>query len=236
MALSEDRKRRLKALAAQLGVDFVQLTLLNEALTHPSYAHEHQLNSHYERLEFLGDAVVGLVVSHLLYKQFPTSPEGTLSRIKANLVSASHLAQIGNALQLSDLILLGKGEQQSIGRGRQSIVANAVEAVVGAIYLDQSWSVTHRIITQLWEPAISRAQTHQTPISDAKSALQELLQAQGGTTPTYRLASAEGPDHAKVFCSEVLHNGKILGSGVGRSKKEAEQEAARQAFEYLGKR
>lgn len=232
MSLSRQREKDLRQLEATLQVRFSHLELLDEALTHSSYANENRGRRHNERLEFLGDAVVGLVISHMLFTRYPSAPEGELARAKANLVSAAAMAKLGRGLRLERLILLGRGEQRSGGRGRDSIVADAVEAVIGAVYLDQSWETTHKLVSRLWSGAVASAFSGEEVI-DPKSALQEHLQSLGAGTPVYRLKAAQGPDHAKLFFTEVVHNGRVLALGRGRSKKEAEQEAARQALKEL---
>lgn len=230
--MSPEREKALRRLEARLGVVFNALSLLDEALTHASYANERRGHLHNERLEFLGDAVVGAIVCHLLYAAYPSAPEGELARAKANLVSAGVMAEIGRELGLEELILLGRGERKSTGRGRDTIIADAVEAVVGAVYLDQTWEVTHALVSRLWAPKVAAAFAGGEVI-DPKSALQELLQARGGGTPEYRLKAAVGPDHAKTFFAEVLYEGAVLAVGSGRSKKEAEQEAARAALRRM---
>lgn len=233
MSLSRERERDLHTLEGALGIRFHDLTLLHVALTHSSYANEQGDMPYNERLEFLGDAVVGLVVSDLLFSKFPDEAEGELARAKAMLVSAASMSRIGQELQLSRYILLGRGEKRSRGRGRESIIADAVEAMIGAVYLDQPWDVTHSLVSRLWKPLISSLSDSPAKVRDAKSTLQELLQARGEGTPQYRLKKAFGPDHAKTFLSEVIHDGKVLGVGKGHSKREAEQEAARQALKDL---
>lgn len=232
MELDRRRESALRELEARLRVNFKNLALLDEALTHSSFANERPRRSHNERLEFLGDAVVGLVVSHLLYARYPGAREGVMARTKARLVSSETMARIGRDLGLGPLLLLGKGEERSGGRTRESILADAVEAVIGAVYLDQPWHVTHGLVRRLWAPWLDRFSAPDCTV-DPKSALQEHLQAMGGTAPEYRLAATSGPDHAKIFVMEVVHDGRVLATGTGASKKEAEQEAARRALESL---
>lgn len=233
MSFSRRREKELRTLEATLGVSFENISLLHEALTHSSYANEAGGAPYNERLEFLGDAVVGLVVSEMLFAKYPDWPEGDLTRTKASVVSSPAMSGIGRQLKLGELILLGRGEQRSEGRGRDSIVADAVEAVIGAVYVDQPWQVTKALVKQLWKPLIALASASPENVIDAKSALQELFQARGEGTPEYRLKDAFGPDHAKTFLSEVIHGGKVLACGQGKSKKEAEQEAARKALQSL---
>lgn len=232
MKLDGPREGALKELAKKLQITFDNLALLDEALTHSSYANERRCGSHNERLEFLGDAVVGLVISHLLYTRYPSEREGVLARTKANLVSSTTMAEVGRELGIGALLRLGRGEERSGGRDRDSIIADAVEAIIGAVYLDQPWHVTHGLVSRLWSPWIERFSTPHRAL-DPKSALQEYLQGLGGTAPEYRLKAAHGPDHAKTFFTEVLYDGRVLATGSGPSKKEAEQEAARRALESL---
>lgn len=232
MSISRQREEALKALEATLEVSFENRALLDEALTHSSYANERRGHPYNERLEFLGDAVVGLVVSDMLFTSYPQFPEGELARAKANLVSASSMARIGRDLRLEELILLGRGEQRSGGRGRDTIIADAVEAVIGAVYLDQPWATTHALVARLWSSPVDRAFSTDSMV-DPKSALQEYLQGHSGEAPEYRLKATHGPDHAKTFLTEVVHGGRVLAVGRGHSKKEAEQEAARRALKSL---
>lgn len=232
MQLDRRRESALQELESKLQVRFENLALLDEALTHSSYANERRHRNHNERLEFLGDAVVGLVISHLLYSRYPSEREGVLARMKASLVSSATMAEIGRELGLGPLLRLGKGEERSGGRERESIIADAVEAVIGAVYLDQPWHVTHGLVCRLWESWLERFSTPHRTV-DPKSALQEHLQALGGGTPEYRLTATSGPDHAKTFFTEVVYEGRVLATGSGPSKKEAEQEAARRALESL---
>lgn len=233
-AVDPARIAALRRLEEDLRHRFRRLDLLDQALTHTSYAHERgSLRAHHnERLEFLGDAVVGLIVADLIYRRFPDAPEGRMARARANLVRESALAKIGRQLQLGDLLRLGRGERRSGGRERDSLLADAVEAVIAAVYLDAGYAKTYPIVERLWEPYIEElgAAGEINAARDPKSALQELLQAETQSAPIYRLREAIGPDHAKIFVSEVLHQGRVLAVGTGRSKREAEQAAAREAL------
>ncbi len=203
------------------------------ALVHGSYAHEEggRGAGTYERLEFLGDAVLNLVVSDHLYRRFPSAPEGELARMRARLVNESSLAEIARGLDLGRYILLGKGEERSGGRERASLLADVLEAVVGAVYVDSGYGVAHAMVSRWVAPLLERLEEIR---GDYKSQLQEVIQRRERTTPQYRITGAEGPDHAKEFVAVVEVSGKVLGEGRGRSKKEAEQMAAREALRRLG--
>lgn len=226
----------LLRILGDLNVDHGDGGLLTRALTHRSWVHERvgAKNSDNERLEFLGDAVVELAVSQYLYEAFPDSPEGDLARMRAAIVREESLAACGRRLGLGDALRLGIGEAKSGGRARNSLLANAYEAVIGSIYLDHGWSVAHRAVLTTLAPelgAVASARSH----VDAKSALQEFLQARSGTTPQYRLVKEKGPDHDKEFVSEVVHAGERIGLGEGRSKKAAEQAAAEDALRRMNR-
>ncbi|MBO2520275.1 MAG: ribonuclease III [Firmicutes bacterium] len=218
----------LKELAKRLG--FRDESLLERALTHSSYAHEEgRAREDNERLEFMGDAVVQLAVTERLYQQFPDRREGELAKMRASVVCAESLAEAARRLCLGEHLLLGKGEEQSGGRERVSVLGDAFEAVAAALYLDSGWDAARKFVLSALAPELAGLDRPKAEV-DPKSALQERLQALSKKTPTYRLVSESGPDHDKVFVSEVLYEGKVLGRGTGRSKKESEQEAARQAL------
>lgn len=224
----------MNKLEERLEYRFKDVGLLRNALTHSSYANEHRdmgLTSN-ERLEFLGDSVLGMVVADQLYREHPDMPEGELTRTRAALVCESSLEEVARGLQLGECLLLGKGEDAGGGRERPSILADATEAVLAAIYLDGGIAQARRVIRKLIlgkeeEKAVSR---------DYKTALQELIQRESGQRLTYGLAGESGPDHAKRFTVEVALNGAIIGAGEGRTKKEAEQNAARAAIQALNGR
>ena len=231
--LSPARRRALEALEERLGVRFGDLALLNQALTHTSFAHEAKRNTvHNERLEFLGDAVLELASSTYLYAHFPAMPEGDLTRTRASVVCSETLAQLADRLSLGDYLLLGHGEELSGGRTRQTNLEDVFEAVIGAIYLDQGWAAAERYVVRQLAPAFARAQ-HGEAFKDYKTLLQELVFRREGQRIDYELVGETGPDHAKEFTFRVHVTGEILGTGTGRSKKEAEQRAARQALERL---
>jgi len=218
----------LHELAGRLG--FRNTSLLAQALTHSSYAHEEgREGQDNERLEFLGDAVIQLVVTERLYQQFPHRPEGELAKMRASVVCAESLAEAARRLGLGEHLLLGKGEDQSGGRDRVSLLCDAFEAVAAALYLDAGWEAARAFVLSSLAGELARLGRSKEEI-DPKSALQERLQAVSKRTPTYRLVYESGPDHNKLFVSEVIYDGRVLGRGTGRSKKESEQEAAREAL------
>ncbi|MDR5683939.1 MAG: ribonuclease III [Armatimonadota bacterium] len=233
--LERQRAEQLRTLCDRLGVRFRDLGLLNLALTHGSYAHEGRTGrgDSYERMEFLGDAVLNLVVSDHLYRRFPDRPEGDLARLRARLVNEPTLANIARSLDLGSYVRLGRGEERGGGRERTSMLADVLEAVVGAIYLDAGFGVAHAVVSGWYRDLM---QDLDEPHGDYKSRLQEFVQQTERRLPRYRITSTEGPDHAKAFRATVEVNGRLLGEGRGRSKKEAEQAAAAEALVRLGLR
>lgn len=220
-------------LEEKLGYAFQNRALLENALTHSSYANENRgkgLQSN-ERLEFLGDSVLGMVTADYLYRTHPDLPEGDLTRTRAALVCEGSLVEVARELDLGSHLLLGKGEDAGGGRTRPSIVADAVEAVIAAVYLDGGIGSARKIITRF----ILDAEEEKAGSRDYKTALQELVQRENGQVLEYRLVGSTGPDHAKVFQVSVDLNGAPIGAGEGRSKKEAEQAAAKAAFAELTK-
>lgn len=218
-------------LEEKLGYKFENRALLENALTHSSYANENRgkgLQSN-ERLEFLGDSVLGMVTADYLFRTHPDLPEGDLTRTRAALVCEGSLVEVAKALELGSYLRLGKGEDAGGGRERSSIVADAVEAVLAAVYLDGGIGSARKIITRF----ILDREEESAGSRDYKTALQELVQRESGQVLEYRLVGSEGPDHAKVFRVEVDLNGASIGAGEGKSKKEAEQAAAKAAIEKL---
>lgn len=229
--MDASRVEALRALEGRLGVRFRDLVLLDRALTHGSYVHEGGAQETYERLEFLGDAVLNLVVSDHLYRHFPAASEGELARMRAQLVSESALAEIARGLELSQYILLGRGEERTGGRGRSSLLADVLEAVVGAVYVDAGYGVAHALVSRWYGELVERLMDLR---GDFKSQLQEVIQKRARKLPHYRITATQGPDHAKEFVAVVEVDGRVLGEGRGRSKKEAEQAAAEAALRRLG--
>lgn len=227
------RREELRDLEEDLGYLFEDVTLLDAALTHKSYANEAGGTvPDNQRLEFLGDAVLGLVVSNLLYEVQPALSEGEMSKIRAYLVREESLREIARSFQLGSRLRLGRGEDQTGGRDKASILADAFEALVAAIHVDGGFDLAYRFVEGIFRPVIEEAGTE--PIRrDYKTRLQEYCQARYGKTPSYRVVSDSGPDHAKVFEVEILAGKSVLARGRGRSKKEAEQRAAQDALELL---
>jgi ribonuclease-3 len=211
--------------------------LLEHALTHKSRAAEDVSGgvADNESLEFLGDAVLGLVVADVLFRRYPTFTEGQKSKVKAAVVSTQALARQAEQIHLGDHLLLGRGEEKTGGRFKQALLADAYEALIAAIYLDGGLPAAQGFLEREFMAAIEAGSVQEVVGQDYKSALQERLQATGRPLPEYRLAGESGPDHRKVFNVEVVVNGEPLGAATGRSKKEAEQEAARRALEKVEK-
>jgi len=228
------RKTALSFLAEKLEIEFKNLELLDESLTHSSYVNERERDAcrDNEALEFLGDAVLGMVVSHHLYSRFPSQPPGHYSALKAALVNRSALAQCARTISLGKYIRLGHGEELSNGRERESVLANALEAVIGAVFLDSGLAVARRFVLRLIAPCLDEL-AEQEVQRDSKSLLQTVTQERYKTLPTYQVVSETGPDHKRSFEIELKINGKVYGKGTGRSKKAAEQKAAKEALRKL---
>jgi ribonuclease-3 len=217
-----------------IGISFNDPSLREAALTHRSYAFEHGLRVTNERLEFLGDSVLGLVVTDMAYRTYPELPEGSLAKLRAAIVNMTALADVARSLDLGRIVLLGKGEEQSGGRDKSSILADALEAVFGAVYLDQALSSATELIERLFRPRME-AYVRGEGDRDYKTILQEVASQTLRSMPDYRIQE-RGPDHQKEFTATVFLSGEPLGVGTGRSKKEAEQQAARQAHRRLSER
>jgi ribonuclease III len=230
-------RRPPSSLESRLGYRFKRSDLLTLSLTHRSFANEQGKDENYERLEFLGDAVLGLVTAQWLFERHPELPEGELSKRKAQLVSRTTLARFAESLDLGASLHVGVGEERSGGRTKPSLLADSMEAVFGAIYLDGGLEAAARVIeTMLDSHQPEVFHRFQTFAMDAKTQLQEMVQAWGGELPAYRLAGATGPDHDKVFVVECWLGEELAGRGEGTSKKVAEQRAASQALEHLAAR
>ena len=225
----------MESLEKKLGYTFRNKALLSEALNHSSYANEHRgqgLESN-ERLEFLGDSVLGFVTAEFLFLRHPDLPEGDLTRIRAALVCEESLHEVAQGLGLGDHLKLGRGEEAGGGRTRPSILADATEAVFAAVYLDGGIAAADALIHRLLLDA-EREEVVEERRRDYKTALQELVQRTPGTAVTYQLVEESGPDHCRVFVMEAFVGGVSAGRGEGHSKKEAEQAAARAALKALG--
>ena len=224
-----NKKPEIESLQKQLGYRFKDPSLLLRCLTHVSYDRD-KSGGHNEVLEFLGDAVLDLAISDLLMCHFPERSEGDLSRMRAALVNSNVLADKAVALDLGPLLLLGKGEERSGGRSKPSILAGAFEALLGAVYRDGDYRAARIIVERYFSQDIQEKTLGQ---QDYKTRLQEISQMLFHIPPSYRLVSESGPDHEKRFVTEIAVAGKVLGKGEGRSKKQSEQEAAKQALNEL---
>ena len=222
----------IKDLEAAIGYRFQNITLLQNALTHSSYANERWHNSlkSNERLEFLGDSILGMVVAEYLYKNFPDRPEGELTRMRADMVCEKTLASVAARINLGHHLMLGNGEEQGGGRSRDSILADAVESVIAASFLDGGMAAARSFIEKFILVEVPVRKMHN---ADYKTALQELIQQKKNQTISYALVGESGPDHDKRFEVEVSLNGRVIGTGTGSSKKRAEQMAAQSALENL---
>lgn len=218
-----------------LGITFNDGELLRQAFTHRSYLNEHrgEVSTHNERLEFLGDAVLELIVTHFLYNQFPDKPEGDLTAYRAALVNAVTLSEVAGKIGMNEYLLLSKGEAKDTGRARGILLANAIEALIGAIYLDQGYEAAKQFIEKNLFPKMDEIITKKL-WRDPKSTLQEKVQELEGATPHYSVVRETGPDHDKQFIVGVYMKDNLLAQGAGKSKQEAEQDAARNALEEKG--
>lgn len=224
-------KRQLEQLEQKIGYSFKDKDLLKHALMHSSYANEkhYDRTRNNERLEFLGDAVLELSTSEHLYQLYPKKPEGELTKLRASLVCESTLAFCSRAIELGEYLLLGKGEELTGGRERPSIVSDAMEALIGAIYLDSGFASAKEFVVRF----ILNDIEHKQLFFDSKTILQEMIQGQYADTLSYELLKEEGPDHNKSYEVRAMLGKTVLGNGIGRTKKAAEQEAAYQGILYL---
>lgn len=218
----------------KIGYQFKNPALLNEALTHSSYANEHKSQhiKYNERLEFLGDSVLSIVVSDYIYKNCPELPEGELTKLRASLVCEKSLYEFAKKIDLGKYLILSKGERHNGGADRPSILSDAFEALIAAIYIDGGIAPASKHILNFVIPAIKNSKKKK--INDYKTTLQEIIQKNPGEKLEYVLVKESGPDHNKHFVVEVHLNSNVIGKGGGRSKKEAEQQAAREALELMG--
>ena len=218
-----------------LEYSFKNTDVLNHALVHSSYVNENRLSAsaHNERLEFLGDAVLELITSEYIFASFPDMTEGEMSKLRASVVNEATLAKCAKERRFGDFLKLGKGEMVNGGAERESILADAFEAVIGAIYLDGGHDAAKRFILRALEADI-HSMKGLTWISDCKTHLQEQLQKNSQEPIEYYVIKEEGPEHNKIFTVELAHGGQVMAQGSGRNKKEAEQEAARRAIEKFG--
>lgn len=232
--LTVQAPRSVSELEEALGLPFRDSGLLRLALVHSSYANEHPevAPESNERLEFLGDALLDLVMAAELYRRYPQMAEGALTMARSALVRGETLAEMAAGLRLGELLLLGQGEENSGGRERMSNLAAAFESVVGAVFLDRGYPAARDLMLRLFEPRLEGLASGGLP-RDPKSLLQEVVQRQGKPAPVYRIVEETGPDHARHFVSEVLVEDQVLGRGSGRRKGEAETDAARSALASL---
>lgn len=225
----------MERLEKKIGYHFKDRGLLKTALTHSSYANEakDRRTQSNERLEFLGDSVLGMVTSDYIFKRYTDIPEGELTKLRASVVCEQALHEVALSLGLSAFLLLGRGEEAGGGRERASILADAVEAVIGAIYMDGGFSAAQPFVLSFIKPSV-QATVERRSFHDYKTMLQEIVQKNREEVLSYRVASQSGPDHDKTFVMEVLLNSNVIAQGSGRSKKEAEQAAACEALKLMG--
>jgi len=238
LSLGEPQAMTLERLQLRLGYRFGDRAVLLQSLTHKSYGHEFFQDKPIalrdnERLEFLGDAILDVIISDILLESFPSANEGQLSKMRAAVVNEKTLAHIARALQVQNVIRLGKGEAQTGGHEKASILSCALEALIAAVYLDGGFNAVYPVVRHIFAPLFEEERDLMA-FYDHKTQLQEILQARWKMTPTYHLIEAKGPDHAKVFEIEVRVNGKTLAVATGSSKKDAEQNAARAAILSVG--
>lgn len=231
-AIDRERKKVLIAFQKRLLIKFKNLGLLNLSLMHRSISNESGYKSNNERLEFLGDAILGAVTATLLYEKLGDKNEGELAKIKSVVVSEDILSGVARELQLDSLLLLGRGEELSGGRTKKTILADALEALIGAFYLDSGYKAVYGFVSRFIVPEIIRVLDNRH-YQDYKSLLQELSQHLTKTYPVYYLVKRSGPEHDRFFWVEVQVNGQTFGPGMGRNKKSAEQAAAKMAYETL---
>lgn len=233
--ITSEEKKQLRAVEKRISYSFKKKEILRRALTHKSYANERrwEASQHNERLEFLGDAVLELAVSEFLMERFPDYSEGELSKLRAGIVNERQLTELAREIELGTYLYLGRGEEQTSGREKSSLLADTYEALLGGIYLDGGYKKVKKIIHRQYARLLDK-----TPVQhfyrDYKTDLQERSQAQFRSIPRYRLAGERGPDHSKTFEVELYIRDRLMGRGSGRSKKEAEQAAAREALDELG--
>lgn len=229
-SLDPERLKRVRKWSMGLNMDFQDPVLLNQALTHSSFSNEfgNRIPDN-QRLEYLGDSVLGLVINKYLYHRFPASNEGQLARMKSMLVSESALARAARNIDLGSMLLMGRGEKSSGGAERSSSLADALEAVIAAIYLDRGFRASESFILLIMKDQL-KSLSDPRSVSDPKSRLQEMVQKKSKVPPVYEIISETGPDHKKSFLCRVLVEGREVGRGSGPSRKRAEQEAAKKAL------
>lgn len=230
--LPEDPRARIDRAEVILGVRFADRDLLQRALTHPSYSFEAGTKEQYERLEFLGDSVLGFVMTDHIYRTFPDFDEGRMAKLRAALVSGRTLAAIAGDLGLGDALLIGHGAEAGGARKLRSVLADAFEATLGALYLDAGLDAARTYVMRVFADRLA-PEALANAVLDAKSELQERTMAEAGLTPLYRIVAEAGPPHDRTFTAEVLVGDRLLGQGSGATKKDAEKAAASQALQAL---
>lgn len=235
--MNREEKKHLKEFESGFGYKFRDREHLKRALTHKSYTNENNLSprEHNERYEYLGDAVLELCISHLLMESFPDHPEGELSKLRASVVNENQLAEMADRVSLGRFLYLGKGEDRTGGREKPSLLSDAYEAVLGAIFLDRGFGKVFKVVRKHFLSVID-ATEGKGFVKDYKTRLQEVVQSRFRVVPRYKLADQKGPDHCKIFVAELYIRDEIYGIGRGTSKKAAEQDAAREALEKLEKK
>ena len=240
ISISDERKAELQKLQEEIGYSFKMPELLECALIHRSFAYERladgetpAVREDYECLEFLGDAILGLVVSEHLYRHYPALSEGDLSKLKSFLVSTNHLSALSRNLELGEFMRLSHGEEKTGGRNKKAILADLFESLTAAVYLDGGWTRARTFVLKQYEESFSEVTAHSLDLRDYKSSLQERLHTLGRSEPEYVVVEEVGPAHRRQFIIEVRVAGSPLAAGEGKSKKEAQQKAARRALEAL---
>ncbi|AYE36554.1 ribonuclease III [Borrelia turcica IST7] len=233
MKFDEERKKQLDEFLMSLHIGFNDFDLLNTALSHSSYANElEQKSINNERLEFLGDSVLNLIITDYLYRLYPEKSEGELSKARSYIVSEDSLSSLARELDLGSYLLLGRGEESNDGRNKKGILADAIEAFVGALYLDSGFLKVSAFVVELFDVHI-RLMFNRGDFKDYKSLFQEYVQKKYKISPSYKLAKEIGPDHNKIFCVELYVDDKFISNGKGKSKKEAEMRAAEMALKNV---
>lgn len=222
----------LSELQKKIGLNFSDEKILLKAITHKSYAYEKETESN-ERLEFLGDAILNLIVTEYIYKNFPELEEGDMSKLKARLVGTETLYRIGKRLDVGKFLLLGKGEEKTEGREKKRIIGGAIEAIIASIYLDRGFEKTKEVVINWVKPFTRNIQKGSEISKDWKSSLQEIVQKNKGSLPEYRVAKEMGPPHKRRFKIEIWVDGRRISYATGNSKKEAQQKAARNALRKI---
>ena len=230
--MEKDRLEALSALQDEISYQFQDPGLLNEALTHRSYAHEQTggMSRDNERLEFLGDSVLNVIISHLIMERFPHYREGKLTRLRASLVNKKSLARISKNLGINQRLLLGKGESLRGGREKSSVISDGYEALIGAIYLDGGFEKAFEVVERQFSPFLDEGLSDD---GDFKTKVQQICQSRFGRLPRYQLSEVKGPEHDKTFGAEIFIDRRSYGYGVGKNKKQAQQNAAREALKRI---